>query len=196
MSEKKETTHVVIDKELLVYKRERSDIWQCRYCIDKKWQRNSTKEYELSKAKKKAKEIYLEAQFRKRNDIAPITRYFKDIAKTVVKKLKDDLASGNGKVIYKDYISAIEKYLIPALGKYKVDSIDFVALEKLDAYRIKKLKANPKRSTLLNHNAALNKIFDEAVYRGYMLQSRKPILKAKGKKIINNKIYQTANWRF
>ena len=117
MSEKKETTHVVIDKELLVYKRERSDIWQCRYCIDKKWQRNSTKDYELSKAKKKAKEIYLEAQFRKRNDIAPITRYFKDIAKTVVKKLKDDLASGNGKVIYKDYISAIEKYLIPALGK-------------------------------------------------------------------------------
>ena len=182
MSEKKETTHVVIDKELLVYKRERSDIWQCRYCIDKQWQRNSTKEYELSKAKKKAKEIYLEAQFRKRNDIAPITRYFKDIAKIVVKKLKEDLASGNGKVIYKDYISAIEKYLIPALGKYKVDSIDFVALEKLDAYRIKKLKANPTRSTLLNHNAALNKVFDEAIYRGYMLQSRKPILKAKGEK--------------
>lgn len=182
MSEKKDTTHIVIDGELVVYLRERSTIWQCRYCIDGVWQRNSTKEYDLSKAKKKAKEIYLEAQFRKRNNIAPITRYFKDIAKTVVKRLKDELASGNGKAIYKDYISAIEKYLVPVLGKYKVDSIDYVALEKLDAYRVKKLKSNPTRSTLLNHNAALNKVFDEAIYRGYMLASRKPELKAKGKK--------------
>ena len=182
MSDKKETTHIVIDKELIVYQRERSTIWQCRYCIDKQWQRTSTKEYDLGKAKKKAKELFLEAQFRKRNDIAPITRYFKDIAKSVVKKLKQEIASGNGKAIYKDYISAITNYFIPALGKYYVDSIDYKALEELDKYRVKKLKAQPTRSTLLTHNAALSNVLDEAIYKGYMLASRKPELKAKGKK--------------
>ena len=182
MSDKKDTTHIVIDKELIVYKRERSTIWQCRYCIDRQWQRTSTKEYDLGKAKKKAKELFLEAQFRKRNDIAPITRYFKDIAKSVVKKLKQEIASGNGKAIYKDYISAITNYFIPALGKYYVDSIDYKALEELDKYRVKKLKAQPTRSTLLTHNAALSKVLDEAIYKGYMLASRKPELKAKGKK--------------
>ena len=182
MSDKKDTTHIVIDKELIVYQRERSTIWQCRYCIDRQWQRTSTKEYDLGKAKKKAKEIFLEAQFRKRNDIAPITRYFKDIAKSVVKKLKQEIASGNGKAIYKDYISAITNYFIPALGKYYVDSIDYKALEELDKYREKKLQAQPTRSTLLTHNAALSKVLDEAIYKGYMLASRKPELKAKGKK--------------
>lgn len=182
MSEKKETTHIVIDKELIVYLRERSKIWQCRYCIDRQWQRTSTKEYDLAKAKKTAKELYLEAQWRKKNDIAPITRYFKDVAKSVVKNLKQEIASGNGKAIYKDYIAAIENFFIPALGKYYIDSIDYKALEVLDEYRTKKLKAEPARSTLLNHNAALSKIFDEAIYRSYMLASRKPELKAKGKK--------------
>ena len=182
MSDRKHTTHIVIDRELIVYLRERSTIWQCRYCIDRQWQRTSTKEYDLGKAKKKAKELFLEAQFRKRNDIAPITRYFKDIAKSVVKKLKQEIASGNGKAIYKDYISAITNYFIPALGKYYVDSIDYKALEELDKYRVKKLKAQPTRSTLLTHNAALSKVLDEAIYKGYMLASRKPELKAKGKK--------------
>ena len=182
MSDRRDTTHIVIEKELIVYLRERSTIWQCRYCIDKQWQRTSTKEYDLAKAKKVAKELYLEAQWRKKNDIAPITRYFKDIAKSVVKKLKDETASGNGKAIYKDYIAAITNYLIPALGKYYVDSIDYKALEELDSYRKKKLKAEPTRSTLLTHNAALSKVLDEAIYKGYMLASRKPELKAKGKK--------------
>ena len=182
MSDRRDTTHIVIEKELIVYLRERSTIWQCRYCIDKQWQRTSTKEYDLAKAKKVAKELYLEAQWRKKNDIAPITRYFKDIAKSVIKKLKDETASGNGKAIYKDYIAAITNYLIPALGKYYVDSIDYKALEELDSYRKKKLKAEPPRSTLLNHNAALSKVLDESIYKGYMLASRKPELKAKGRK--------------
>jgi len=182
MSDRKDTTHIVIEKELIVYLRERSTIWQCRYCIDKQWQRTSTKEYDLTKAKKVAKELYLEAQWRKKNDIAPITRYFKDIAKGVVKKLKEEIASGNGKAIYKDYISVITNYLIPVFGKYYVDSIDYKALDELENYRRKKLGTELTRSTLLTHNAALGRVFDEAIYKGFMLASRKPELKTKGRK--------------
>ena len=44
------------------------------------------------------------------------------------------------------------------------------------------MKKEPTRSTLLTHNAALNMVFDEAVYRGYMVESSRPKLQIKGKK--------------
>ena len=54
MTEKKSTTHVLIAKQLLIAQRERSSIWQCRYSIDGRWQRTSTGERDLEKAKLKA----------------------------------------------------------------------------------------------------------------------------------------------
>ena len=39
----------------------------------------------------------------------------------------------------------------------------------------------PTRSTLLNHNSAMKIIFDEAIYRGYMVELNRPKLIAKGK---------------
>lgn len=183
MSVKKATTHSIIAKELLVALRERSSVWQCRYCVDGVWQRITTGERDLKQAVEKAKRLYIEAQVRKQNNITPITRYFKDVAKVVLVKLKRDFDNGHGKEIFKAYINAIEKYFIPILGKYKVDSIDYQVLEHFDRERLKKMGGKPPtHSTQLTHNAALNKIFDEAVYRGYLNTNNRPILKAKGKK--------------
>ena len=58
-------------------------------------------------------------------NVAPITRFFKDVAKNAVLRMQKELEQKQGKVIYKDYISIIHKYLIPFFGKYKIDSIDF-----------------------------------------------------------------------
>lgn len=83
MSPRKETTHIITEGELLVALRERSTVWQCRYKIDGKWQRTTTGERDLKQAKAKAKEIYLEAHIRKKNNITPITRLFRDVARGV-----------------------------------------------------------------------------------------------------------------
>lgn len=182
MSAKKPTTHTIIEGELTVALRERSSVYQCRYCIDGVWQRNTTGERDLALAKAKALDIYKEAHWKKKNNVVPITRFFRDVAKVVVKKLKEELANGNGKASYKDYILAIEKYLIPILGKYKIDTIGGKELEYLNSQRIKKMRKEPTKSTLLTHNSALNKIFDEAIYKRYMSAGNKPPLKAKGKK--------------
>lgn len=183
MSVKKATTHAIIDKELLVALRERSSVWQCRFCVDGVWQRITTGERDLKKATDKAKSLYIEAQVRKKNNITPITRYFKDVAKVVLAKMKKDYDNGNGKEIFKAYINAIEKYFIPILGKYKMDSIDYQVLELFDRERLKKMSGKaPTHSTQLTHNAALNKIFDEALYRGYLNTNNRPTLKARGKK--------------
>ena len=182
MTEKKSTTHVLIARQLLIAQREHSSIWQCRYSIDGRWQRTSTGERDMEKAKLKAHELLMEANVRKRMNVAPITRYFKDVAQHAIKRMKDELAGGGGKVSYKDYIVATDKYLIPILGKYHVDSIDQNVLAVLDERRSKMMRKVPTRSTLLTHNVALNRIFDEAEYKGYMTKTQRPILKAKGKK--------------
>ena len=182
MSPRKETTHSIIEGELLIALRERSSVWQCRYKIDGVWQRTTTGERDLKTAKATAKKLYLEAQIRKENNYTPITRKFRDVARSVVKRLEKEIEAGQGKASNKDYIIALNRYLIPILGKYKVDSIDYVALAKLDKARITKMRKEPTKSTLLTHNAALNRVFDLAIEKGYMTQSSRPELKAKGKK--------------
>ena len=175
------TTHTLIEHELVVYRRERSSVWQCRFSVDGRWQRISTDERDLVKAKARAHRLLIEASVKKALSFAPITRRFKDVAAVVVKKLKAAVEAGEAKAIYKDYVAAIERYFIPALGKFAVNNIDYKALEVLDEYRLKHMKGAPTRSTLLNHNAALKLIFDEAIYRNYMVELNRPVLVAKGK---------------
>lgn len=92
MSPKSDTTHTVIDRELLVARRERSRVWQCRFCIDGVWERVTTGERELALAIEKAKRLYIEAQVRKKNNITPITRQLKEVAKLVVAKMNKQVA--------------------------------------------------------------------------------------------------------
>ena len=120
MAEKNETTHTLLERELIVYRRERSNIWQCRFKVDGIWQRASTKERDLKKAKTKANELRIEAEIRKRSNLPVITRKFRDVAKLAVERMEHEIRSGNGKVSYADYIRVIEEYLITALGKRSI----------------------------------------------------------------------------
>jgi len=182
MSAKKETTHVVTENELVVYRRERSSIWQCRYKVDGVWQRASTKERKLKDAKEVAKELKITAEIRKRDNLPVITRKFRDVAKLAVQRMETKIADGDGKVSYKDYIRIITDYLIPILGNRLITNIDNAALDHLDAERIRMMEKTPSKSTLLSHNAALNLVFDEAVLRNFLNELNRPKLEAKGKK--------------
>ena len=182
MAEKKDTTHVLIPHSLVVFQRPRSQIWQCRYQVDGNWQRESTKQYDLAEAKKVAHDLLVEANVRKKLKAAPITRSFKSIAKQAIFRMQKLIEEGEGKVMYKDYISIIENYLIKFFGKYKVDAINHKLLEEFDQWRIKRMGSTPSHSTTLNHNAALNRVFDEGIYRGFMFEVHRPKLVAVGKK--------------
>lgn len=182
MPEQKETTHTLLANQLVIYRRERSSIWQCRYKVDGVWQRASTKEREFAKAQEKAQRLMIEAEIRKRSNIPVVTRRFRDVAKLAVKRLEDKIASNQAKVSYSDYKRIIEDYLIPALGRRLITAIDAAALDHLDADRIKRMGREPSNSTLLSHNAALNLVFDEAVIRNFLTEANRPKLEAKGRK--------------
>jgi integrase len=182
MPNKSPTTKVLLERALVVYRRERSKVWQCRFKVDGKWQRASTKERDLAKAKAAADALRITAEIRKRDNLPVITRKLRDIGKLAIARMKDEQANGAGKAIYGDYIACITDYLIPILGKRLITRIDYAALNELDAKRIEMMGKAPTQSTMLTHNAALNKVFDEAVRRNYLAEASKPKLEAKGKK--------------
>jgi hypothetical protein len=96
MPEKLETTHVLMDKTLIVYRRERSAIWQCRFKVDGIWQRASTKERDLDKAKVKADALRISAESRKHDNLPVVTCKFRDIAKLAIERMDEDQKAGKG----------------------------------------------------------------------------------------------------
>jgi len=176
-----DTTHVLMSRELVLYKSPRSDVWQCRYKVDHKWLRASTREYKFDLACAKAKELLIEAEIRKRSNIPVVTRRFKDIAVLAVQRMQQEKRAGTGKVSYNDYMVVIERYLIPFFGSRMITNIDYQALDEFDEWRLDNMKKPPSHSTLMTHNAALNRVLDEAVMRGYLNDITRPKLEAKGK---------------
>ena len=181
MREKNENTLILIERQLRIYKRERSAVWQCAFNVDGRWQRTSTNERELAKAKKTAHDILVKANVKKELNIAPITRKLKDVANVVLKQLEKETKSSTAKPIFKDYISILKNYVIPILGKYNVNKIDREALDEYETKLAKKMRKPASFSTQQTHNAVLNMIFDEAVLQRFMTELDRPKLAAKGK---------------
>lgn len=182
MAAQKSTTHTLVERQLVLFQRPRSTVWQCRYQVDGKWQRESTKERNFDKAKLVAHDLLVEANVRKKLKAAPITRTFKDIARHAILRMEKAISDGEAKAMYKEYISITENYLIKFFGKYKIDAITYQLIEEFNVWRIEKMKSVPKLSTILNHNAALNRVFDEGIYRGFMFEINRPKILAMGKK--------------
>jgi integrase len=181
MPAKVESTYEVLPRQLIVYRRSRSGAWQCRYKVDGVWQRASTKQTDLTKAKAVAHKLLIAAEVRKEQNLPVVTRRFRDVANLAIERMDQELKSGKGKVSFKDYIRVITEYLIPILGRRVITSIDVSVLDELDAQRIIMMGKEPSKSTLLTHNSALNRVFDEAVMRGFLTESNRPTLESKGK---------------
>jgi integrase len=182
MRERIETTHEIIKRTLIVFKRANSDKWQCRYRIKDEWIRCSTNEYTLESAIQSANMILIEAHVREKLNVAPVSKKFRDVAKLAIQRIETEIAQKEGKAIYKDYTMIIKSYLLPVLSNISIEQIKLKELEALEKFRIKKMGKVPKRSTILNHNAALKRVLDEAVMHGYMTEAQRPMLVAKGAK--------------
>lgn len=74
MRQRIETTHEIIKRTLIVFKRANSDKWQCRYRIKDEWIRCSTNEYTLESAIQSANMILIEAHVREKLNVAPVSK--------------------------------------------------------------------------------------------------------------------------
>lgn len=172
---------VQVHKKLRLDKRKGSNNWYARLTLpNSQRQVKSTGTDNLEEAKEVALEMYYDVQARLKNQLPANTRKFKHVAEFTVQRMQDDLAAGTGKQAYKDYISALNKWLIPYFEKTDVDKIDLAALTAFDAWREKEFGKKPAQSTINNHNAALNRVFDEAELRGWIVKAMRPTLLNKG----------------
>ena len=184
MPEKVETTNVILPRELIVYQRGDSDVWQCRLKVDNKWMARTTKERDLDKAIDRAKRMLFEAQLRKESNLPVVTKKFRDIAKLTKQQMVDELANPKMKapVSFNQYVKIIDDYLMPFFGNKNIDTITY---EELDAYHedLKvKMGRSPAYSTMRKHNVTLNRVFDKAVEKNYLTNSNRPKLDTKGSK--------------
>lgn len=174
---------IPIHKKLRLDKRKGSTNWYARITMPNgKRDVKSTGTDKLEEAKEIALRLYYETQARLTNNLPASTRKFKHVADFAAKRMQDELDAGTGKVAYKDYLSALNRYLIPYFEKTDVAKIDLAALTAFDAWRTTQMGKKPAQSTINNHNAALNRVLDEAELHGWITKTMRPTLLNKGLK--------------
>ncbi|MBR3371927.1 MAG: site-specific integrase [Rhodobacteraceae bacterium] len=174
-------TVTVLDGDVRLVKRKNSRAWQAAFKIDGRWVRISTKCRQLDDARSKARELYLEYKMRQKNGLPVVSKRFADVARLVIADMEQQLEAGVGKKSWRDYKIVLEKYFIPYFGETFVTSIKYEELQKFSKWREEKIGHAPKASTLNTHNSALNRVFDEAVARGYINRTHVPVLFNKGR---------------
>jgi len=153
-----------------------------RYKVRGTWERATTKCEQLEAAKQAGVDIVMNAMFREKNDLPIVSKRFKAVAKLAIARMEALQAAQQGKATFKTYIQALNKYFIPLLGNHNIDKIDNAVLTKFDSERLALMGKPPSASVLNNHNSALNRVFDEALERGYMTRFQIPLLRNEGVK--------------
>ncbi len=183
------------DGEVVLYKRNDSVFWQARFrSPNRSWHRISTKRARIDDAKVVACEAYDRARFRSTEGLIAVSRRFRDVAKLTVQRMNEAKEAGMGKVSYKDYEQVIEKYLIPFFGSTHIDKIDIPKIQQFEAWRLQQFKKEPAKSTILNHNAALHRVFDTAIAEGWIKQQQVPPFKVSGKKGTRRPDFTLQEW--
>ena len=126
--------------------------------------------------------VFLEYKFRHKNDLPVVTKKFSDVAKLAIADMRKQLDAGLGRKVFADYIVCIERYLIPFFGAQYVTTIDYEKVQQFYEWRRAKMGREPKASTLNTHNSAMNRVFEEAVARGFIALKNVPLLANRGKK--------------
>ena len=174
----------LMDGKALLYKRPQSVQWQVRFKLaNNKWHSTTTNTADIEQAKINAIAIIETVKIKTDAGLAITTKTFKQIALDEIANMSKALVNNIGRRCYRDYIFAINKYLIPFFGAYEVEKITTEMLADFDAWRITEMGKVPMASTKRNHASAYIRVVNLARERGYIAHNRAvPMLDAKGKR--------------
>jgi integrase len=169
-----------IDDALYIYLQDNSTRWYARFQLFGKWYCKSTKETQKELAIARAQLLRMEWKIKAETGTLTNSKRFRDVAEKAIASMQHEFEHGAGKVIYKDYINALKKYHIPHFDRTYITSIDQQKLRDFDLWRIKEAGRVLAKSTILNHNAAFQMVFKQAVENQWMLPIQVPVLSNKG----------------
>jgi hypothetical protein len=167
-----------------LYKRSSTKHWQVRFKLaNGKWHSQSTCTADKAEAITNAEYIYQTVQIKTEAGLTPVTKTFKQIATEELANMSQAMANGVGKRTYRDYIFAINKYLIPFFGNYTIEKITTELLKDFEGWRIAMMGKIPMSSTKRNHASAYIRIINLAKEKGVISSTRiVPMLDSKGEK--------------
>ena len=178
------TTIRLRDGELVIYKRSRSLLYQCRYRLaDGTWMRQTTGKAALEHAIARACDIYDEARYRQRLGLAHRTHSVAQIAALCCADLRQQIDAKGKKSALNDYLSIIERYFEPYFGERQLETLTHTDVREFEQWRDRQLARKPKTSTLNNFTSAWSRLVATAVEQGY-ISERVPVpkLTSKGEK--------------
>jgi integrase len=156
------------DGNLVVYRRPHNPIWQCRFKKQKDWIRYSTRKSSIEHAIEVAADFYDEAHYRERLGLAHQSKTFKEIAAITLHELKTQLDNGVGKVVYKTYITCIEKYFLPYFSDKHLEQLTHTDIIEFEMWRNRQMNKIPRASTLMNFASAWNYLQQTAINFGWI----------------------------
>ena len=144
---------VQIHKRLRLDKRASSDNWYARLTLPNgKRLIKTTKTDDIETAKEVALRLYYETDARIQNKLPATTRKFGDVAKYAVSRMESEIREGVGKQSYKDYVQALNKWLVPYFGTQDIAKIDLTAVTKFAARTMSPARCRlPASVTSLDH---------------------------------------------
>lgn len=130
-----------------------------------------------------AGEMYDRARFKEEEGLPQTSRRFDAVAKTAIRQMEMDIERGIKPMTNKDYIRAINNYLLPFFGKRMLNNINGEVVREYEQWRNEKMKRVPISSTLATRNSAFKRIVEVAIERGW-LSDKVPVaqLSRKGRK--------------
>ena len=176
--------HHIRDGAVVLYRRDRSKVWQVRFKLfDKQWHRFTTKYVELTYAKRVAGEMYDRARFREEVGLPQQVKRFSVAAEACLKQLDREIEQGLRPRTNNDYKQVIHRYLIPFFGKYNLTSLDSKLVREFEIWRNEKIGRMPKASTLMTHASAYNRVIESAIENGWLSKHQNlPTLSRRGEK--------------
>jgi integrase len=169
-----------VGESFYIYLQRNSKVWLARFKSSGRWISRTTKQRDRASARDAAIGIKAECDFKVKHGISVQTKAFKDVASMAITRMKELPKSAKGQSSFVDYIRILNRYHIPYFDRVHITSIDYERLAAFDAWREIEMGHTPAQSTLKSHNAAMQRVFDEAVTRRWMTTTQIPELTVAG----------------
>lgn len=169
-----------IEPGFYIYLQRNSLVWLARFKVEGKWISRTTKERDKTKAVMSAIRVKTECEIKAAHGISIQTKAFKDVAQLAIDRMKAQPPGVKGSATFLDYEQVLMRYHVPFFDRLHITSIDQEKLAEFSAWRIEQMGRVPAQSTLKTHNAALMRVFDEAVIRKWMTGTQVPTLTVSG----------------
>ena len=160
------------DGELVVYRRTRTLIYQCRYKLaDGTWHRRSTGKASLEHAIASACDIYDESRYRQKLGLAHRAHSFAHIAGICLDELRHQIDLKQTKSSLNDYASIIERYFVPYFGEKMIEQLTHTDIREFELWRDRRMARKPKTSTLNNFSSAWSRVIQTAISHGFISEN-------------------------